>query len=418
MAAQYYPRVVDRELRQRLTSAGAVLIEGPKACGKTETARQIARSEVRFDVDASARALASASPETLFAQETPILFDEWQMVPELWNLVRREVDYRSPQRGQFLLTGSATPSDNPRRHSGAGRIATLRMRPMSLFETGHSTGAVSLQKLFDGETPASLEVAMKLPQLIERIVIGGWPTLLDADARDAQRWLRDYLTNLVEVDVQSLDGRRHPANVRRLLSALGRNVGTQVSVQSLARDVGGADGPIDRQTVDSYLKTLNRLMVIEDVPAWSPHMRSSTPLRKAATRFMVDPSLGVAALGVGADQLLQDLNATGYHFEALVVRDLRVYAQSLDGELSHWRDNNGHEVDIIVTLADGRWGAIEVKLSPGSVDEAAASLLRFADKVDTRRIGPPAFLGVITTRTAAYRRHDGVLVMPIACLGP
>jgi hypothetical protein len=206
--------------------------------------------------------------------------------------------------------------------------------------------------------------------------------------------------------------------VRRLLSALGRNVGTQVSVQSLARDVGGADGPIDRQTVDSYLKTLNRLMVIEDVPAWSPHMRSSTPLRKAATRFMVDPSLGVAALGVGADQLLQDLNATGYHFEALVVRDLRVYAQSLDGELSHWRDNNGHEVDIIVTLADGRWGAIEVKLSPGSVDEAAASLLRFADKVDTRRIGPPAFLGVITTRTAAYRRHDGVLVMPIACLGP
>ena len=418
MAWTYLPRVADRELADRLSSAGAVLIEGPKACGKTATASRVARSIVRLDVDPGSRALVTAASEVLFDQEPPILFDEWQIEPTLWDLVRRQVDDRSPVKGQFILTGSSTPNDDARRHSGAGRISTLRMRPMSLYESGHSTGAVSLANLFTGGTPAALDPGASVPQLIERIVVGGWPDLIDTSVQDAQQWLRDYLRNVVEVDVQQLGVRRDPSNLRKLLTALGRGVGTEITVQSLARDVGGADSPADRDTVDAYLKALQRLMIVEDVSAWAPHMRSTTPLRKSPVRYMSDPSLGVAALGVGPQQLLSDLNAAGFHFEAMVVRDLRVYTQPLHGNLSHWRDNNGHEVDVIITLEGGRWAALEVKMNPDDIDGAAASLLRFREKVDTSRVGEPTFTGIITSRSPAYRRPDGVLVIPAATLGP
>lgn len=418
MAQSYTPRLVDSELAERLGAAGAVLIEGPKACGKTETARRIAKTEYRLDTDAGVRALIAASPETLFAAPAPILFDEWQISPELWNLVRREVDDRSPTRGLFVLTGSATPEPSTRRHSGTGRVSTLRMRPMTMFESGVSTGSTSTRSLLAGDIPAALDPNVTVPELIDHMVKGGWPTLIGATAREAQQWLRDYLRNLVEVDLQELDGRKDPRNVRRLLSSLGRAVGTETSVQSLATDVGGVDGPADRDTVAGYLNALERLMVVEDVGAWAPHMRSATPLRKAPKRFMVDPSLGIAALGVGPERLLADLNATGFHFEAMVVRDLRVYVQALGGTLSHWRDSNGNEVDVIITLDDGRWAALEIKMNPDHLDAAAASLLRFRDKVDLDKMGAPAFLGVITTRSAAYRRPDGVLALPFATLGP
>jgi predicted AAA+ superfamily ATPase len=418
VARSYLPRVVDGELSARMSSAGAVLIEGPKACGKTETATRVARSVVRLDIDGGARALVSAAPEVLFDQPAPILLDEWQLAPTLWDLVRREVDDRSPQRGQFILTGSATPNDDTRRHSGAGRISTLRMRPMSLYEAGHSTGSVSLADLFAGGAPAALDPGVTVPELIDQIVIGGWPDLVGATVTDARQWLRDYLRNVVEVDVQNLGARRDPQNVSRLLAALARAVGTETSVQSLAKDIGGADGPTDWHTVAAYLNALNRLMLVEDVPAWAPHMRSTTPLRKSPTRYLVDPSLGAAALGIGPLQLLADLRATGFHFEALAVRDLRVYAQPLGGSLSHWRDNNGHEVDVIVTLDDGRWAAFEVKMNPIDTDAAADSLLRFLDKVDISKVGAPAFSAVITTRSPAYRRPDGVFVLPVAALGP
>lgn len=420
MPRSYRPRIADGELRRRLSASGAVMIEGPRACGKTETASQVARTTFRLDVEQSTRIAVGAAPEVLFNRETPILFDEWQVVPDLWNLVRREVDDRSPERGQFILTGSATPADDITRHSGAGRIATLRMRPMSLFETGHSTGEVSLSNLFDGDLRPALDPGLTVPQLIERIVIGGWPALLDADFHEAQQWVRDYLTQIIEVDVPMLGARRDPENLRRLLTSLARGVGTELTVKAMAADVGGESGPASRNTVDVYLKTLNRLMLIEDVPAWAPHMRSTTPLRVAPTRYLVDPSLGMSALRVGPQHLLNDLNATGFHFESLVVRDLRVYAAPLDGVLHHWRDNNGHEVDIVVTLSDGRWAAFEVKMNPDDVDKAADSLLRFARKVDTDRskAGEPAVLGVITTRALAHRRDDGVIVVPIATLGP
>jgi hypothetical protein len=222
----------------------------------------------------------------------------------------------------------------------------------------------------------------------------------------------------VEVDIQQLDGRRDPRNVRRLLTALGRAVGTDTTTQALARDVGGAEGPADRDTVAAYLTALERLMVVENVQAWAPPMRSTTPLRKAEKRYMVDPSIGVGALGVGSARLLGDLNATGFHFEGMVVRDVRVYVQGIGGQLSHWRDNNGHEVDIIISLDDGRWGAFEVKMNPDDVPAAANGLLRFAQKVDLDRVGEPSFMGVITTNSAAYRRDDGVLVVPLTVLGP
>ncbi|ABL83677.1 MULTISPECIES: DUF4143 domain-containing protein [unclassified Nocardioides] len=415
---EYRNRVADDELASRMRAAGAVLIEGPKACGKTATAQRVATTTFRLDVDDGARDLVDAAPELLLGADPPVLFDEWQLAPKLWNLVRREVDDRGI-RGQFILTGSATPNDDTSRHPGAGRFSRLRMRPMSLFESGVSTGEVSLGALFNGDFKPSLDPGVTVPKLVDHLIVGGWPGLLEASVRDAQRWLADYLATIVEVDLPQLGVRRDPATLRRLLASLGRGVGTELSTKAIADDVGGADGPARRDTVAGYLRALERLMLIEDVPAWGPHMRSTTPLRKSATRFMTDPSLGLAALGVGPEHLLRDLNATGFHFEGLVARDLRVYAQPLDGQLWHWRDNNGHEVDIVITLADGRWGAIEVKLNPDSVDRAAKSLARFATKVDTSKAGDPAFLAVVTTRTAALRRpSDGIYVLPVATLGP
>ena len=416
--AKYRPRVADGELADRMRSAGAVLMEGPKACGKTATAQRVAATVFRMDTDDGARALVDTAPEVLLSAQPPVLFDEWQVAPKLWNLVRHEVDDLGGAPGRFILTGSSTPVDDAKRHTGAGRYSMLRMRPMSLFETGVSTGQVSLRKLFDGDFTPSLDPGVTVPALVNCIVTGGWPALLEVPPRVAQRWISDYVRTIVEVDMPQMGVRRHPGTLRRLLASLGRGTGTDMSAQAIANDIAGADRSVQRDTVAGYLDILNRLMITEDMPAWAPHMRSTTPLRKSPTRFMTDPSLGVAALGVGPAQLLLDLNATGFHFEGLVVRDLRVYAQPLGGRLSHWRDNNQHEVDIIITLDDGRWGALEVKMNPDALDAAAASLLRFKDKVDTAKTGEPTFLAVATTRSAALRRGDGVYVLPIASLGP
>lgn len=414
----YRPRVADKELAERMEFAGAVLIEGPKSCGKTATAQRRASTIFRMDTDESARDLVATAPGLLLDAEPPVLFDEWQVSPKLWNLVRRQVDDRGGTPGQFVLTGSATPRDDVNRHSGAGRYSILRMRPMSLFESGASTGAVSLSRLFDGDFTPTLTPDTTVPQLVDCMVAGGWPALLGVPVQAARRWVADYVSTLVEVDIPQMGVRRDPATLRRLLSSLARGTGTELSAQAIATDVSGPDRALARDTVAGYLAVLERLMVTEDLPAWAPHMRSATPLRKSAARFMVDPSLAIGALGVGPEQLLRDLSATGFHFESMVVRDLRVYAQPLGGRLARWRDNNDHEIDIVITLGDGRWGAVEVKMNPEAVDAAAASLLRFAGKVDLTRVGEPAFLAVVTTRAPAVRRRDGVFVLPIACLGP
>jgi predicted AAA+ superfamily ATPase len=415
---EYRPRVADSELVDRMRSAGAVLVEGPKACGKTATAQRVAATVFRMDTDDGARALVDTAPEVLLSAQPPVLFDEWQVAPKLWNLIRHEVDDLGGTPGRFILTGSSTPADDAIRHTGAGRYSMLRMRPMSLFETGVSTGQVSLRKLFDGDFTPSLDPGVTVPELINDIVTGGWPALLQTPVREAQRWLSDYVRTIVEVDMPHMGVRRDPATLRRLLASLGRGTGTDLSTQAIANDLSGAERSVQRDTVAGYLDILSRLMLTEDMPAWAPHMRSTTPLRKSPTRFMTDPSLGVAALGASPEQLLLDLNTTGFHFEGMVVRDLRIYAQPIGGRLSHWRDNNQHEVDVIVTLDDGRWGAIEVKMNPSAVDAAAASLLRFRDKVDMSKTGAPTFLAVATTRSAALRRQDGIHVLPVASLGP
>lgn len=397
---------------------GAVLIDGPKAVGKTRTAEQVARTVFQMDVDRAARTAVQVMPEQLFSQPAPVVFDEWQETPELWNLVRRAVGDREG-KGLYILTSSSRPRDNTRMHSGAGRIARLRMRPMSLFETGHSTGEVSLARLMDGDAPTGNGSGLSADELLQRMVIGGWPALLDADERDAFLWLRNYLRTVAEVDVPGLGPRRNPGNVERLLAALGRDAATPLNRSSLALDVGGSSGPLATETLNNYLDALERLMLIESVPAWRPHMRSRTRLRASAVHHFVDPSLGLAALGVGVNQLRQDLPAAGLHFESMVMRDLRVYTQPLGGGLSSWRDSQtGLEVDAVLELPDGRWAGIEVKLGEAAADKAADSLLRMAEKIDQDRHGAPSALIVLTGGRFAYRRPDGVSVVSITALGP
>jgi len=415
--ADYLPRIADRELEERLGYIGAVLIEGPKACGKTVTATRQAKTVFRFDDDDVARSLVALAPHRLFDNPTPILFDEWQVEPAIWNRVRRQVDDRQGT-GLYILTGSATPTDNATRHSGAGRFSVMSMRPMSLFESGHSTGEMSLAVLLKGETQSGLGTHLSFEELVKRIVVGGWPELIDTDETRARRWLRDYIRNVVEVDVQTLGSRRDPQNLRRLLASLGRSVGQPAKAIELAKDVGGEGGPIAKETLTAYLAALERLHLTDNSEAWLPHMRSHARLRTAPVRYFVDPSLGPAALGVGSAELIADLNALGLHFEALVVRDLRAYAQPIDGRVDSWRDSNGNEVDAIVAVGPNAWGAFEIKLNPDAVDAAAASLLRFAKNVDTSRHGAPACLGVITSTGVGGCRADGVHVIPIGCLGP
>lgn len=421
MVIDYRPRVADKELAERLSAIGAVLIDGPKGCGKTETANRVAHSTVRFDTDANARALVGLNPEALFARPTPILFDEWQRAPEMWDHVRRHVDDLG-QRGLYVLTGSATPTDSRELHSGAGRIATLRMRPMSLYESGHSTGEVSLAALLRGQQQRARPTRVTVPDLMERIVIGGWPALLGVDERNARRWLSDYLTQIVEVDIPSLGGtRRAPARLRRTLASLGRNVGQPVKLTDLAADVAGDNEQRPAtETMRAYLDALERLKLTENSPSWRPHMRSRTRLREAETRYFVDPSLGTAALGVGSGELLADLKATGFHFEAMVVRDLRIYAQPLTGTVWTWREAHGRkEVDAIVETPHG-WAAFEVKLTgdQSTIDAAATGLLEFAAEIDPNRHDHPASLVVITATGGGGQRPDGVHVVPITTLGP
>ncbi|MGL5829581.1 MAG: ATP-binding protein [Angustibacter sp.] len=415
--ARYLPRVADQELMRRLAAMGAVLIEGPKACGKTATGAQVAGTIIRFDEDPTARARLSVDPQSLFRGKTPILFDEWQVEPEIWNRVRRQVDDRRLP-GQFILTGSARPRDDANRHSGAGRFSVLQMRPMSLAESGHSTGEMSLGALLGGEAQTGAGHPLSYPDLLQRMVIGGWPELIEASEESARDWLADYLQQVIQVDIPGLGHRRHPGNLGRLLESLGRAVGQASRQSELARDVGGAAGPVANQTLLDYLDALDRLKLTENSPAWQPHMRSRTRLRTAPVRYFVDPSMGLAALGIGSAGLRADPRAAGFHFEALAIRDLRIYAQLHRARVDSWRDANGLEVDAIVTGRDRTWAAFEVKVNPREVDAAAAALLHFAAKVDPERHGPPASLGVITSTGAGGRRPDGVHVIPIAALGP
>ncbi len=415
----YLPRTIDAELSDRLLGAGAVVIEGPRACGKTSTARRFAASEALLDTDENSRRMVDADPTEALAGPVPRLFDEWQLAPSIWNQVRRAVDERGAP-GQFILTGSAVPADDITRHTGAGRFSRLRMRPMSLFELGISSGDCSLGDLLDGDARPAKPSALTVAAVAEVLAVGGWPAQLGAPAERRLRANRDYLEEIRRVDLPRLGGRRDPVRVGRLLRSLARNVATPVSVSRLASEAGGSDHALKADTAADYLDALERLMVVENQPAWSPHLRSRTMLRRTPVRHFTDPSLAVAALRATPARLMADLRFLGFLFESLVVRDLRIYAQAADAEVFHYRDKGGLEVDAIVDAGDGRWAAFEVKLGHSWVDDGAASLLRLRDRLRGNRdgYGEPAALGVILPGGAGYRMPNGVSVIPVGALGP
>ena len=414
----YQSRIADTELEQRLSSAGGVVIEGPKACGKTATARQRAASEVLLDIDEEARRTIAIDAALVLDGETPRLIDEWQVEPNIWNHIRRAVD-DSAHPGQFILTGSAVPADDITRHTGAGRLARLRMRPMSLFEAGRSSGVLSLADLLDGVPPRSPRAELSVRGVAELVSVGGWPGHLGRSPKYAQQANRHYLAEVCRSDIERVDGiRRDPVKVSLFLQSLARNVATHAAVSTMVKDVGGADNTLRENTAHEYLMALERLMIIEDQPAWAPHLRSKSKLRGKPKRHFVDPSLAVAALRANPERLLKDLKLLGLLFESMVVRDLRIYAQAAEAEVLQYRDNTGLEVDAIIQAGDGRWAAFEVKLGAARVDEGATSLLKFVERVDLDRCGKPSALGVIVSDGYGYVREDGISVIPIGALGP
>ena len=421
----YRPRIAHQELKSRLARSGAVLIEGARASGKTVLAQMVAASRVMLDADRSARRAADVDPGLLLRGETPRLIDEWQLVPEVWNHVRHAVDERTG-RGHFILTGSAVPPDDITRHTGAGRITRLRLRPMSLVELGRSTGEVSLARLLAGRPVSSVEATLSVDEIAELVCVGGWPGHLGASEEDSPRSPedameenRDYLGEIRRTDIQRVDGvGRDPERVGQFLQSLGRNVATCASLATLARDLSGPDRDLDHHTARSYMSALERLMIVEDQPPWAPHLRSRSRLRTAAKRHFVDPSLAVAALSATPEHLLHDFEWFGLLFESMVVRDLRVYAQASGASVYHYRDNTDLEVDAVVDAGPGCWAAFEIKLGARRIDQAVRALLKFAGRVDTERCGEPAALGVIVGSGGyGYTRPDGVAVIPVGALG-
>ena len=410
--------MVDTELSANLEAAGAVLIEGPKWCGKTRTAEEHAASALYLqDVDKGEyySYTLDTKPSKLLDGETPRLIDEWQTAPKLWNGVRFEVDRRS-EPGQFILTGSAAPSDIQGLHTGIGRIIRMRMRPMSLFESLESNGSVSLRSLFNENTDAEGVSALTIENLSFSLARGGWPRSIGEKETTALRRAYDYVNAVVETEMSSVDSvERNPSRVRNLMRSLARNVSTTANLVTIRKDMEGDDIISDR-TITSYMNSLRRMFVVEDLPAWSPAIRSKTVIRTSPKRHFVDPSIAAALLRMSPESLLKDFNTFGLLFESLCVRDLRVYAQASEGEVFHYYDKNGLEADAVVHLKDGRWGAVEVKMGTREAEEAARNLIRLKNNIDTDRMRPPSFLMILTASEYAYRRNDGVYMVPVGCL--
>lgn len=423
MKGQYKSRIVDGLLQRKLKGKGAVLIEGAKWCGKTSTAEQAAGSVLYLadpkKVDQNIL-MASESPDILLDGPTPRLLDEWQLAPRLWDAVRFEVDHRGGM-GQFILTGSAVPAKRDEiHHTGTGRFARLLMRPMSLWESGDSNGIISLQTLFGQPDKIAAVNPLDIKRLAWVTCRGGWPLATTIDKEVALDQAFDYYDAVVNSDIQRADGvSRNPERVKRLMRSYARNMASQASLATLCADMKANDKEnLDENTVFSYLNALRSIFVVEDMPAWNPNLRSKTSIRTTETRYFVDPSIATASLGIGPDDLLNDLNTFGLFFETLCVRDLRVFAQALDGEVFHYRDSSGLECDSVVHLRNGSYGLVEIKLGGDKlIEEGAATLKSLAKKIDTTRMKEPSFLMVLTGTTSyAYRREDGIYVVPIGCL--
>ena len=414
----YVKRTVDLALQELLTSVGAVLIEGPRGCGKTSTGLEHSESSIRLDHSPQLVQLAELNPAALLHGSIPRLLDEWQLAPTLWNAARHEIDDRQ-QRGQFILSGSATPAEDVTRHSGAGRLARLRMRTMSLAELGASSKQVSLAELAPG-TMVSGTSPLTYADMADQAVRGGWPALLGASTRQAQIFNREYCVNLYEAEVQAAAGSRHnPIRLRRLLESIARNIAGEATLRTLAADVAGAvESTIDPKTIATYMSALTRVFALDELPAWSVSLRSKSRLRTASKLHLADPALACALLGVGSDRLAREPEFFGQIFESMVVRDLRALVAPDFGRVYHYRDNTGLEADAIIEYPDGRWGAVEVKLGDSRVPDAERNLLTLRDaRVNTDVVGQPQFLAVVTAGEFAYTLPSGVHVIPLATLG-
>ena len=416
----YLKRISDEKLKLLLQAKGAVLIEGPKWCGKTSTAEEVANSILYMQDPDTSRAnilMAKTKPSILLEGGTPRLLDEWQVAPELWNAVRFAVDKRR-LKGQFILTGSVIPTRTDDMHTGTGRIARMHMRTMSLFESGDSSGEISLEALFDEE----IELQGKSKITIEKYAFllnrGGWPSIVgENNERLALTVANDYLEAIINEDISNADGvDKNPERVRALMRSLSRHISTEARISTILNDLKMNDESLSQSTIDQYISALKLIFVVEDLPAWSPKLRSKRALRTTAKRHFVDPSIATSALRATPKKLLADFETFGLLFESLCIRDLRIYADSIDGQVFHYRDKTGLEVDAIIQLADGRWGAVEVKLGAGMVEEAAENLLKFKKSIDVEKMGEPSFMMVLTGTEYAFCLKNGVWVVPLGCL--
>lgn len=418
---RYRKRIADRILQDKLEAKGAVLIEGSKWCGKTTTATQIAKSFLYMQDPAKKKQylkMAELDPALLLEGETPRLIDEWQLAPQLWDAIRFEVDKRD-EFNQFILTGSSVPAgDMTTSHSGTGRISRMVMRPMTLYESGDSNGLISMEELFKEQKEFTVKSQIDIRRIAYLICRGGWPKSLDQSEKIALRQAYDYFDAVVESDISNVDGvNRNPQRARLLMRSLSRFIASDAKVTNIRADMVSNDlDSLDEDTIFSYINALKRMFVVEDLPAWSPNLRSRTAIRTSDTRHFVDPSIAAASLGIGPNDLLNDLNTMGLFFESMCVRDLRVFSEALDGTVYHYRDKTGLECDAVVHLRNGSYALIEVKLGGSDIEDAAQNLLLLKKKVDTNRMKAPSFLMVLTGTEFGYKREDGVYIVPLGCL--
>ncbi len=415
---RYKNRISDKELLRKLDAAGAVLLRGPKACGKTESAKQYSKSILKVDTDPGVLPFMNTDPQRLLMGSTPRLIDEWQAQPLLWDYIRHEIDDRK-KTAQFILTGSANPVETVKMHSGAGRYTIVDMRTMAWQELGISTGAIGLSDLFEGKKIDVYDQPTDLEEIIEKIIIGGFPGLIGKTVGQAMDLNRAYVELLAEVDMSQVsDIKRDPVKVRSLLKSISRNTTTMANISKLESDIKlWENESITRPTIYDYLDALRRLMILEDQPAWNPHIRSSYTLRKSHKWHFTDVALAVAVLGADRNALINDLNFTGFLFESLVTHDLRVYAQGNDARVYHYHDSGELEVDCIVQKLNGDWCAFEIKLGTGDIEEAATRLHTFLSRIDTKHVKPPKSLNIITGTGVSYTRKDGINVISLASLG-
>ena len=420
MDKDYLPRIADKKMKLALQSAGAVLIVGPRWCGKTETAKQHAKSVLFMqhpDFAENYLKMASLKPSELLEGKTPRLIDEWQDAPALWNAVRFTVDQRRA-RGQFILTGSVVPKMAKNMHSGTGRISRLTMRTMSLYESNESTGQISLADLFDGKTGMIGTSKLTIDDIAYTLLRGGWPeTVKEKNSEVATQTVFDYVEVLINDDMSRVDDKKRKSDrVRSVLRSIARHISSPVNNSTILEDVTANDETISEKTITDYANALKKLYVIDDLPVWSVSMRSKTAIRTTAKRHLTDPSIACVLLGASKEKLFNDFNTFGLLFESMVVRDLRVYADSLNGKVFYYRDKLCNEIDAVIELPDSRWGAIEIKMGGNEEEKAAKNLIKFKKNVNTEKMGEPSFLAIVTATQIAHQRDDGVWVVPLGCL--